>query len=307
MTDHPIVIPAAFAEKMRATYADRGETWLRALPGLLADLATRWGLILGEPFDLSYNYVVAARRADGSEVVLKVGFPHHELEREIRAMRLYAGEGTCRLLESDEAHHAMLLERLQPGERLEVLAREDDDAATRIGVLVMRQLWRPVPEDLPAGHFEPIANWFARAFARHRKEYGGPGPFPAAVLERAERLAGDLLAAAPSIVLLHGDFHHYNVLSAERAPWLAIDPKGMTGDPGYEVGPLLMNPYWGGSEIEPSRVQRRLDILSAELAYDRERLRAWGIAHAVLSACWSAEERGSDWEKGIRLAELLIG
>ena len=306
MSDRSIVIPAAFAEKMLATYADRGEAWLRDLPGLLADLAARWCLTLGEPFDLSYNYVVGAGRGDGSEVVLKVGFPHHELEREIRAMRLYAGEGTCRLLESNEAHHAMLLERLRPGERLEVLARDDDDAATRIGVMLMRQLWRPVPDDVPEGYFEPIANWFARAFARHRAEYGGPGPFPAAVLDRAERLAAELLASAPTIVLLHGDFHHDNVLSAERAPWLAIDPKGMIGDPGYEVGPFLMNPYWGGSEIEPGRVERRLDILSAELAYDRERLRAWGIAHAVLSACWSAEAGGRDWEKGIRLAETLI-
>jgi streptomycin 6-kinase len=175
----------------------------------------------------------------------------------------------------------------------------------------MRRLWRPVPDlppDVPASAaFEPIANWFVRAFARHRAEYGGPGPLPAAVLGRAEALVRDLLASAPSIVLLHGDFHHYNVLSAERAPWLAIDPKGMAGDPGYEVGPFLLNPHWGGIEIEPWRLQRRLEILAAELDYDRARLREWGIAHAVLSACWNAEDGGAGWEREIAAAETLIG
>jgi streptomycin 6-kinase len=201
----------------------------------------------------------------------------------------------------------MLLERFRPGMMLVGLAKTDDDAATRIGAQVMRKLWRPVP-DGPAGNaFEPIAAWFARAFAKHRAEYGGPGPFPAAVLERAESLATDLLASAPSTVLLHGDYHHYNVLSAERAPWLAIDPKGMTGDPGYEVGPFLLNPHHWGIDDRPERARRRLDILAEELSYDRARLRDWGIAHAVLSACWSAEGYGQEWRPAIAAAETLIG
>src|SRR4051812_619109 len=255
MSDCSIVIPDAFAQKMRDAYGAEGAVWLRALPRLARDLARQWGLTLGPVFDLSYNYVAAARRTDGSEAVLKVGYPHHELEREIQAVRLYAGNGMCRLLEADEARFAMLLERLRPGERLEILARDDDDGATSIGVRVMRQLWRQVPESDGTGPFEPIANWFSRAFTRHRTEYGGPGPFPAAVLERAEALAADLLASAPSTLLLHGDFHHYNVLSAERASWLAIDPKGMTGDPGYEVGPFLLNPHRWGIGHRPERAR----------------------------------------------------
>ncbi len=42
---------------------------------------------------------------------------------------------------------------------------------------------------------------------------------------------------------MHGDFHHFNILSSERG-WLVIDPKGVIGPAGYEVGPLLINP-WG--------------------------------------------------------------
>jgi streptomycin 6-kinase len=304
--DQSLDVPASFARRMHEIYGPSGDAWLQALPALAAGLAARWQLTLGAPFALSFNYVCTVRRADSSEAVLKVGYPHHELEREIAAVRLYAGEGMCRLLEADETRFAMLLERLRPGETLVDLSTDDDEAATRIGAEVMRRLWRPVPPAPAGAAFEPIAAWFERAFAKHRAEYGGPGPFPAAIFERGEVLAAELLASAPSTMLLHGDFHHYNVLSAERAPWLAIDPKGMTGDPGYEVGPFLLNPRPGDALHPSDRLRRRLDIFAEELAYDRRRLRDWGIAHAVLSACWSAEGDGQGWQKAIATAETLL-
>ena len=285
-------------------YGSDGEAWVRDLPSLVADLGTRWDVAVGPPFDLSYNYVAAARRADGTEAVLKVGFPRHELERELAALKLYGGDGMCRLLEADDARHAMLLERLRPGAMLAEQARTDDVTATRVGAVVMRQLWRPVPDVTESAPFQPIAEWF-RAFDRHRATYGGPGPFPASLLDRAERLAVELLASAPSKVLLHGDFHHYNVLSAQRASWLAIDPKGMLGDPGYDVGPFLLNPNRESWYLSPDVLRRRLDVFADELGYDRARLRDWGIAHAVLSACWSAEDHGDGWHDAITAAEIL--
>jgi streptomycin 6-kinase len=303
---HAVPIPATFARNMRDVYGAEGYAWLRGLPSLVAELARRWGLDIGPPFGLSYNYVVPATRSDGTEAVLKVGFPCPELKREMAALRLYGGNGICRLLEADEGRHAMLLERLRPGETLAALARTDDAAATRVGARVMRALWRTVPESVDNGPFRPLAEWF-RAFDRHRAAYGGPGPFPVALLDRAEALARELPASAPAPVLLHGDFHHYNVLSAQRAPWLAIDPKGMLGDPGYEVGPFLLNPNQERWYLDPAVLRRRLDILADELRYDRARLRDWGIAHAVLSACWSVEDHGAGWEDALTAAQILTG
>ena len=303
-----VEIPPAFAQRVTDALGEAGETWLSSLPVLVEELSRRWEITVGAPFGLSYNYVAQARRRDGSGAVIKIGAPWEdgELTREIHALRLYSGNGICRLLASDFEHQAMLLERLRPGEMLARVAA-GDDAATRIGAEVMRRLWRPV-SDLPdPGQFKPLAEWFTRAFERHRAAYDGPGPFPAAVLERAEAITADLLASVPHQVLLHGDFHHDNVLSAERAPWLAIDPKGMLGDPGYEVGPFLLNPDIRASVKSSALLRRRLDILASELRYDRQRLRDWGIAHAVLSACWSAEDPGDDWRTAIAAAENLIG
>ena len=295
--------PATFRRNILSAFGAAGEAWLRTLPALLGELAARWQVTLAAPFALSFNYVAPARLADGREAVLKVGVDPEDGAREMAALRLYSGDGMCRLLAADEGHKAMLLERLRPGETLAVLARTDDAAATRLAAGVLRTLWRPVPEGQP---FLPVSVWFARAFAGHRQEYGGPGPFPAAILERAEALAAELLASAPREVLLHGDFHHYNVLTAESSPWLAIDPKGVTGDPGFDVGQFLLNPDLDGAQRQPDVIKRRLDIFAEELAYDRSRLRDWAFAENVLSACWSAENHSDGWQDAITTAQIVL-
>lgn len=289
---------------MVEAFGARGDVWLRGLPDLVAEMANRWGFEIGPPFDLSYGYVAAATLSGGVQAVFKVAAPDPDGEgrREIPALRAYGGQGAARLLNADEARCALLVERLSPGDTLVPLAQQDDDSATRIAASVMRWLWRPAPEDAA---FLPIADWFASAFERHRSYYGGSGPFPPDLYGRAGQLAAELIASAPTEVLLHGDLHHYNVLSATRAPWLAIDPKGVVGDPGYDAGPLLCNPYRADLLVTRHMLARRLAILAEELDYPRSRLRDWGIAHAVLSACWSTEEGRRGWTEAIRIAGLL--
>ena len=105
------------------------------------------------------------------------------------------------------------------------------------------------------------------------------------------------------------DLLHDNTLTAERQPWLALDPKGVVGEPAYEVGPLLFDamPHllnWP----QPDRIlARRVDQLAEELGFDRARVRGWGLARAVLAACWSTEDQGDSegWEYFIACAELL--
>ncbi len=106
---------------------------------------------------------------------------------------------------------------------------------------------------------------------------------------------------------LHGDLHHENTVAAQRRPWLAIDPKGVVGEPAYETGALLRNPVpQVASRPDLPRMQaRRIALLSDLLGLDRERIKGWGIAQAVLAACWCVEEDDSAWEDFITCAEAL--
>ena len=75
-----VSIPDDFARTMVELYRESGVEWLNRLPSLIADCAQRWSLTVLPPFEpLSYNYVAPAIRADGTDVVLKVGVPNPEL------------------------------------------------------------------------------------------------------------------------------------------------------------------------------------------------------------------------------------
>jgi streptomycin 6-kinase len=152
-----------------------------------------------------------------------------------------------------------------------------------------------------------LSDWFDGLSGLRSMFDGGTGPLNERLVDRAERSVRDFLIENHTPVLMHGDFHHYNILSSERG-WLVIDPKGVIGPACYEVGPLLINPWTELIERQDLRemTRRRIDILHERLGFERERIREWGLAHAVLSAWWSIEEH-SGWEYALAFAEMIAG
>jgi streptomycin 6-kinase len=297
-----LTLPPDFVKNIRQSFPPDGERWLTELPDLLAEAAHCWDLTLGEPLLLSYNYVCAATRKDGTEAVFKIGVPNRELTSEINTLRVYDGQGACQILEADAEKGMLLLERLRPGVMLATL--KDDDQATEIAAEVMKKIHRPVPQQ---EGFISLRGWFDELKKLRPGFGGGTGPFPEKTFETAEGLIRDLFAEDRPQVLLHGDFHHFNILSSERG-WLVIDPKGVAGPAEYEAGPLLTNPYNIMLE-EPEairRTQRRIAILAERLGFDRERLRAWAICHSVLSAFWDMAEDGTGGESARAWSEIFL-
>jgi streptomycin 6-kinase len=240
-------------------------------------------------------------------VILKIGLPNRETLSEIAALRLFNGEGACKLLEYDEERYWMLLERLNPG--LMLATMDDDEEATHIAAEVMKRIWQLAG----ARHVVPLhkkfiqlTDWFFGGFERLRNKFnGGTGPLDAKLVERAESSVRDFFAENHRPVLMHGDFHHYNILSSERG-WLVIDPKGVVGPAGYEVGPFMLNP-WGslsdGINFK-SRIEKRINILHEHLGFERDRILAWSLAHAILSAWWGIEDH-TGWEYAMCFAEMV--
>lgn len=297
---------STFVATIRTTFGKEGDAFLHDLPEFLDEYAERWQLTLLPAFDnLSYNYVAPAVRRDGSEAVLKLGVPHRESRSEYEALAFYAGAGCARLLEADPDRAALLLERLRPGALLRPLAFEHDVQATAILAEVMAALWRPAP----ATHtMLTIAMW-ADGLATLRPTFdGGTGPFPAHLIDIAEHLFPELLASSGPPVVLHGDLHHENVLSAQDGRWLAIDPKGVVGEREFEVYALLRNPLgWPCAQSDlPRQLARRLDQVADCLDLDRERMRLWSVAQCVLSAWWDYSDSDPTAGQGdLRIADIL--
>ncbi len=298
------LIPDTFAQTIFELYQDEGKAWLEGLPALLGQCQKRWSLTIEAPYELSYNYVAPAVTSRGTKVVLKVGVPNPELLTEIAALGHFNGRGMVQLLDADPELGLLLLEQLEPGNPLFEL--EDDEEAIRIAAQVMGQFWRTVPST-PNNPFPTVARW-AVGLRRLREHFnGGTGPFSSLLIEKAETLFEELLPTMAEPVLLHGDLHHWNILSAKRQPWLALDPKGIIGEPAYEVGALLRNPMPHILEQDdPTKIlARRVKLLAQELGFAEERILGWGIAQAVLSAWWSYEDHGYGWETAVGCATIL--
>lgn len=273
--------------------------WRADLPRLIEEISANWRLTVEPPFPaLSWNYAAPASR-DGEQFALKVCLPDYPYRSEAAALALYDGDGAVQLIEVDHARRAMLLERAIPGESIISLP---DEESTRIAAETMRKLWRPAP---PGGPFETLEGWF-KGFAKHRQRFGGSGPIDPSLFDRGERLFADLLASQDERVVLHGDFHHENLLSSRRG-WLAIDSKGVIGEPAYEPANWIRNPR--GIQQRPNLrevVARRVDQFAEILEIDRARIRDWAIAQLMLSACWFLEDDSLGWRSDVAIAELLL-
>jgi streptomycin 6-kinase len=297
------MIASCLKQTVERVHGESGRQWLSLLPSLLSESCVRWSLKLEQPFqNLSYNLVIPGNMSDGTEIVLKLGVPCQELTTEAAALSLFDGEGAVRLLDHDAPRGILLLEHVTPGTPLFKL-REGREA-TRIAARLMRRLWH---RSLPAGHsFPSLTIWF-RAFARLRDRFeGGSGPFPAELISKAEDTFAELNATSDHNVLLHGDLHHANILFSEKRGWIAIDPKGIVGDPGFEIGAFMLNQLTCNSSESATKdiLDERLSIFSDELQINRGRLSRWAFCHALLSAVWDFED-AADWGDTVRLARML--
>ena len=253
-----------------------GAAWLESLPRLAEECAERWSLRLGEPFGQGHVSLTApVTLSDGGQAVLKLNFPEEESAYEADALTHWRGEGAVRLLEVDRERNALLIERAGPGTSLWEV--EDDEEATLIAASVLRRLWlRPPPEDHP---FRLLAGEAERWTAQLRSDWEALGrPFEQRLVDAAAAAARELAGSQAKLAVCHQDLQGSNVLKARREPWLAIDPKPVVAEPAFDVASLLRDRRWS---IDRATIQRRLDLLAAELDLDRDRMQGWGLVHAL--------------------------
>jgi streptomycin 6-kinase len=267
-------VPAYLAETARRDDGVRG--WIAGLPAIVADLASRWSLQVGEPFQpggqCSWTAPVTDRA--GAGLVLKVAFrfPGGDERDEAAGLRLWDGNGAARLYAARESEsaNALLIERCMPGTPLGQSLPEPEQDQVVAGLL--RQLWAQPHTSSP---FRPLAQMCAAWADDFEQEYAaasGAGQARAGIaLFRA------LPGTADSQVLLCTDLHGDNILAAQRAPWLVIDPKPYVGDPAYDVLQHMLNCEDRLAD-DPAGLANRMAGLAG---LDAGRVRQWLFARSV--------------------------
>ena len=264
-----ITVPAAFAA--RFTDPDQ-RRWIAELPRLADRFCETWSLRPDGPVRHgAVAVVLPVVRADGSRAVLKLTAREPETVDEPTALTVWDGNGAVRLLDHDDAHGALLLERLDAGRTLD---GEPIDDAVRIAGRLLRRLAVPAPP-LHRRLSEVAERWTGEL---PRENAAGIVPKP--LLDKAVGLCRELGPAAGK-KMVNEDLHYENVLRGQREPWLLIDPKVLTGDPEFGVIPLLWNRY------DADQVENRLAALAEIAGLDRELARRWTFVRAIDNWLWS--------------------
>ncbi|WP_102126632.1 aminoglycoside phosphotransferase family protein [Deinococcus planocerae] len=237
----------------------------------------RWNLAPdGEPLHTNSSDLLPVRFA-GEPAMLKVA--RIDEERVGNGLMVWwNGQGAARVLRHDE--EAVLLERVEGDLSLaDMVQAGQDDEASRIlcgAVAVLHESRAQSWPDLP-----PLERWF-RSLEEMAPQVGG---VLSLALETAQHLFRDPRDVRP----LHGDLHHGNVLHSRERGWLAIDPKGLIGERGFDYANLFCNPDLNFAAT-PGRLARQAFIVSESAGLDRRRLLQWIFAYAGLSAAWHLED-----------------
>ena len=272
----PLTIPANLAASAVDERLPMPPEWLSDLPGLVAELAERWSLRVGEPFEPGGQtaWVAPARTAEGNDVVLKVGWPHPEAEHEGDGLREWAGEGAALLYaaQADGQSFALLLERCRPGTELrgEPEPRQDEVVAG-----LLQRLWREPSDGHPFRPLQEMCDMWADGYEADPNPHLDPG-----LAREGVALFRSLPSTADREVLLATDLHAGNILSARREPWLVIDPKPYLGDPCYDPLQHLLN----CSERLAAHPHQLADRMAELCGLDRDRVRLWLFARCVVES-----------------------
>lgn len=304
-----IEVPEALASWHHKFFGETGRAWIDAAPDLAAGHMERWQLVSdGAPMCGAIALVVPVVRADGSPAVLKLLPVDDETVGEPDALRAWNGDGAVRLLDHDPASGSMLLERLDADRALSTV--DDDIAALQI---LSELLARLSAVAAPAG-MRQLSDIGADLLDRtpHALKLV-PDPLQHRLIQACASALEEVLPE-PGDRLLHWDLHYDNVLAPlsadQREPWLAIDPKPLAGDPGFELLAALHN-RWDdvlATGDVPRAIRRRFDLMTDILGLDRTRATSWTLARILQNALWDVENDDTMWstEPDRVIAETLL-
>ncbi|MFF1837682.1 aminoglycoside phosphotransferase family protein [Streptomyces sp. NPDC058231] len=284
-----IDIPDALIATQSKYNGEAGRAFLAALPGLADRFLDEWQLRRdGEAmYGVCALVLPVVRVPDGRRAALKLQAQDEETAGEPVALRAWgaAGAGAVELLGHDPGTGTMLLERLD--ERRPLSQVTDERAAVEVlAGLLARLTSVPAPDGL------------RRLGDLTELMLGGVEQTVAGLADAEERrLLADCaaavreVAAEPGDRLLHWDLHFDNILAGRAEEgraheWIALDPKPLAGDPGFDLMPALFNRF------DASAVRWRFDLMTEALGLDRQRARAWTLGRALQNGIWAVADGG---------------
>ena len=279
------LVPRAFVDHITSLAPEggpSGEAWVETLPALIHEFVDEWDLVPDGDVRFGHTALVLPVLRGGERLALKLGWPHRDADHEHLVLQRWSGRHAVRLLAARPARGVLLLEWLDPARDLSGVWVEEACAVIG-GVLA----------DLNVSALPQLRLLSDVVTTNLDRLVATPGVLPPRLVDRARRLASELLAEpGHDATTIHTDLHYENALArpgTDPAQWVAIDPKPLAGHPGFELGPLLRNrvdELGTGAALRWS-VRRRVEIVCEEAGIDEDRARAWTTVREAIDALWA--------------------
>lgn len=256
----------------------------------------KWGL---NSFQLipsySANLVVKCYSDRFGSVVLKIGNPA-SIYREYHTLNQYNGRRFCKVFDVDLESGVILEECVSPG----ISLRNEGLIAKRLSVFC--SLYKGLhmtpakPEIYPT-----YTEWASRITEYMSKRDDCRELY--LHMKKAKDICLSVSSSYPQKMLLHGDFHHDNILLRDHEEYIIIDPKGVIGDPVFDIPRFILNEF--EDEKTPELHAKVIEIISSiekSLDIPNEIIKQCLYVETAMGNCWCVED-GSTPEENAGLLQ----
>ena len=248
--------------------------------------ADKWALTSSQ-FIPSYSakLVFKCSSEKFGSVVLKIGNPSfREVFTEFNTLHEYNGRRFCRVFEADIENGVILEECVQPGNPL----RDESSLDKRLAVFC--SLYKglhilPVKAEI----YPTYSQWICRITEYMSKRQDCIELY--LHMKKAKDICLSVSTQYSQSLLLHGDFHHDNILLGNDGKYVIIDPKGVIGDPVFDVPRFILNEF--GDEITTElyeKINLIISTLEKNISIPSSILKQCLYVETVMGMCWSVED-----------------
>lgn len=260
----------AIAARLAPRFGKTTRRWVPTLPERVTALAIDWDLEIGEEFTSGNSAVVLSCTGPDGDAILKLSPDAYAVGEETEMLRQFAPSGRVPAVLA-AARGAVLLKAIRPGAPVEKLPVPPTPAEYAGFLTDLHSAGDP--DSAP----RKLVDWLEVLFNSAVKR--------GAELAESRRLRDELLAEPTESVLLHGDLHFGNVLTADDRGLVAIDPMACVGDPCFDAIDYVLE------GLDRAEMVRRRDELAAAADIDVKRLDAWCRVTAPIGATHISNSR----------------
>lgn len=269
--------------------------------------ADKWAL---STFKLIPSYSVNIVFTCFSEIhgsaVLKIGrSSSREVFTEFHTLKEYGSSRFCNVFDADVKNGVILEEFIEPG----IPLRNERSLDVRLSVFC--SLYKDL-HIMPANAelYPTYIEWVRRITDyMNRREDCEELAF---YMNKAEEICISLTSLYPEKVLLHGDFHHDNILLGKDGTYKIIDPKGVIGDPIFDIPRFILNEFDEELTVETyKKINDIISYLEKKLMIPNDIIRKCLFVETAMGICWCVEDGStpedySDLVKTVAFAEAIL-